>query len=398
MSAAQEAATRSDGSETAVGPRRRHPQPSVLRFPRGVRHAVLGVAMAASFGQPSAATILQQGAYMRPPSPWDIPKASQVAMCRDRMQGVLEATQVKVAGALASAESFVFGACGGAAGAAVMFPVEAIKMRMQAGGRDATFDSVLRSALKHEGLTGLYQGLRATVVGVAPEKAVMFGVNGVLRQAAKPLEDERGLLPLGLEMGIGGLAGMGQVLFSSPKEMVMVQMQMASQQGMAPSANSPITHMRRLGLSNLYRGSSATLLRDVPFAAMYFAAYSRIKVAMQGDREKLAFMETLAAATVAALPAAFFTTPADVIKTRMQAAAGITGARVGIPTVAAHIWKTEGVKGFFVGAPIRVGMKAPNLGVALLVVEILTQVCHGGIKLPSLHRDPPAAPLQPARA
>ena len=191
-------------------------------------------------------------------------------------------------------------------------------MRMQAGGRDATFDSVLRSALKHEGLTGLYQGLRATVVGVAPEKAVMFGVNGVLRQAAKPLEDERGLLPLGLEMGIGGLAGMGQVLFSSPKEMVMVQMQMASQQGMAPSANSPITHMRRLGLSNLYRGSSATLLRDVPFAAMYFAAYSRIKVAMQGDREKLAFMETLAAATVAALPAAFFTTPADVIKTRMQ--------------------------------------------------------------------------------
>lgn len=119
MSAAQEAATRSDGSETVVGPRRRHPQPSVLRFPRGVRHAVLGVAMAASFGQPSAATILQQGAYMRPPSPWDIPKASQVAMCRDRMQGVLEATQVKVAGALASAESFVFGACGGAAGAPI---------------------------------------------------------------------------------------------------------------------------------------------------------------------------------------------------------------------------------------------------------------------------------------
>ena len=68
---------------------------------------------------------------------------------------------------------------------------------------------------------------------------------------------------------------------------------------------------------------------------------------------------------------------------RVQAAAGITGARVGIPTVAAHIWKTEGVKGFFVGAPIRVGMKAPNLGVALLVVEILTQVCHGGIKLPA---------------
>ena len=64
-------------------------------------------------------------------------------------------------------------------------------MRMQAVGRGATFDGVLRSALKTEGLAGLYQGLRPTVLAVAPEKAVMFGVNGVLRTFMKPLTDER---------------------------------------------------------------------------------------------------------------------------------------------------------------------------------------------------------------
>lgn len=159
-------------------------------------------------------------------------------------------------------------------------------MRMQAIGSEATFDGVLRNALKTEGLAGLYQGVRATVVGVAPEKAVMFGVNGALRSYAKPLEDERGMLPLPVEMGIGGLAGTGQVLFSSPKEMVMVQMQMASQAGVAPSANNPLVHVRKLGIANMYRGCSATLLRDVPFAALYFAAYSRIKMAMQGSRER----------------------------------------------------------------------------------------------------------------
>jgi hypothetical protein len=97
------------------------------------------------------------------------------------------------------------------AGAAAMFPVEAVKMRMQAIGREATFSGVLRSALKHEGLAGLYQGLRPTVMAVTPEKAVMFGVNGVLRTWAKPLENERGLLPVPVEFGIGGLAGLGQV-------------------------------------------------------------------------------------------------------------------------------------------------------------------------------------------
>ena len=101
-----------------------------------------------------------------------------------------------------------------------MFPVEAIKMRMQAIGREATFDGVLRSALKNEGLAGLYQGLKSTIIGVAPEKAVMFGVNGVLRAHAKEFEDEKGRLPLPIEMGIGALAGTGQVLQAIVQAMI----------------------------------------------------------------------------------------------------------------------------------------------------------------------------------
>lgn len=98
-------------------------------------------------------------------------------------------------------------------------------------------------------------------------------------------------------------------------------------------------------------------------------------------RTRLSFGETLVAATAAALPASFLTTPADVIKTKMQAAAGF-GAKLSIPRVAAEIYKTEGLAGFFVGAPIRVGLKAPTLGVALFVVEMLTQLAHGGFRLP----------------
>ena len=49
---------------------------------------------------------------------------------------------------------------------------------------------------------------------------------------------------------------------------VPTRMQMASQQGMAASANAPIAHMRKLGLRNLYRGASATLLRDAAWAPL----------------------------------------------------------------------------------------------------------------------------------
>jgi len=98
---------------------------------------------------------------------------------------------------------------------AVTFPAEAIKMRMQATtGPAMTFNTVAHSVLKNEGLIGLYQGLTSTVLAVAPEKAIMFGVNGVLRNFAQEYQDERGMLPFPLELGIGAMAGIGHSYLS----------------------------------------------------------------------------------------------------------------------------------------------------------------------------------------
>jgi hypothetical protein len=90
------------------------------------------------------------------------------------------------------------------------------------------------------------------------------------------------------------------------------------------------------------------------------------------------------------MPAALLTTPADVMKTKMQAAAGF-GAQLGIPRVAAQIYKTEGLAGFFVGAPVRVALKAPTLGVALFVVEMLSRMAHGDLLLPNSSNPKPVA-------
>ena len=60
--------------------------------------------------------------------------------------------------------------------------------------------------------------------------------------------------------------------------------------------------MRALGLTGLYKGAAACLLRDIPFSAIYFPAYNHMKrdVFREGyNGKKLGFLETLVSAAVA---------------------------------------------------------------------------------------------------
>ena len=56
-----------------------------------------------------------------------------------------------------------------------------------------------------------------------------------------------------------------------------------------------------------------SLLRDVPFSAIYFTSYAHLKKDIFRDGEngkKLSFLETLSAAGIAGMPSAYLTTPA----------------------------------------------------------------------------------------
>jgi solute carrier family 25 (mitochondrial aspartate/glutamate transporter), member 12/13 len=60
--------------------------------------------------------------------------------------------------------------------------------------------------------------------------------------------------------------------------------------------------IRQLGVFGLYKGASACLMRDIPFSAIYFPAYSHLKKDLfhQGyNGKELSFGETLASAAIA---------------------------------------------------------------------------------------------------
>lgn len=132
--------------------------------------------------------------------------------------------------------------------------------------------------------------------------------------------------------------------------------------------------VRNLGLVGLYKGASACLLRDVPFSAIYFPTYAHLKRDFFGESptKKLGVLQLLTAGAIAGMPAAYLTTPCDVIKTRLQVEARKGEAQyTGVRHAAKTIFKEEGFTAFFKGGPARIFRSSPQFGFTLAAYEVL---------------------------
>lgn len=75
------------------------------------------------------------------------------------------------------------------------------------------------------------------------------------------------------------------------------------------------------------------------------------------------------------MPAAYLTTPCDVIKTRLQVEARKGDTKyTGLRHCASTVFKEEGIQAFFKGGPARVIRSSPQFGFTLAAYEVLQKL------------------------
>ena len=146
-----------------------------------------------------------------------------------------------------------------------------------------------------------------------------------------------------------------------------------------PASAGPLGRARML-----WRGTAATLARDVPFSALYWAGLEPLRRGLTcsdpvaaADPWAVARVNMTAGAAAGAL-AATATTPFDVVKTRMQLAHSQLGAaRAGWAaqprgsTTLASLRAAALQGGLFVGAAPRAMRAAPACSIVLASYELL---------------------------
>lgn len=258
-------------------------------------------------------------------------------------------------------KNFVAGGVGGVGAVLSGHPFDTIKVRLQTmpvplPGQQAMYngmwDCVVKT-VKYEGLFGgLYKGMSAPLVGVTPIFALSFLGNDLGR---KIQESHPGQKLNAMQLAIaGGFSGFLTTSIMAPGERIKCILQVQQAATGPPKYDGPVHVVKSLwkegGIRSIYKGTVATLLRDVPANAAYFGSYEILQRSMTpegGDRSQVGVLRTLFAGGMAGVFNWAIAIPQDVLKSRLQTAP--EGQYSGIKDVFQQLMKEEGAKGLYRG-------------------------------------------------
>ncbi|XP_048507794.1 mitochondrial carnitine/acylcarnitine carrier protein-like [Athalia rosae] len=171
-------------------------------------------------------------------------------------------------------------------------PLDTVKVRLQTmpGEYLGTLDAVKKIVIR-EGPMGLYKvkgaansldpGVTAPLVAITPIFAVSFfgfglGKRLVARPGQQKLTDSQQFLA-------GAFSGMCTSFVMAPGERIkcLLQMQTGNEKKYSGFLDCGVKLWKEGGIRNIYVGTCATLLRDVPAAGMYFYTYEVLTRTLQ---------------------------------------------------------------------------------------------------------------------
>ncbi|KAJ7596876.1 hypothetical protein C8J56DRAFT_882521 [Mycena floridula] len=170
-------------------------------------------------------------------------------------------------------------------------PFDLTKTRLQtapAGTYKGALD-VVKQTLAKDGATGLYRGMVPPLLGVTPIFAISFWFQQAYDMSKKLIfaitpNRKSETLSIGELAAAGFLSAVPTTLVTAPVERAKVLLQVQGQGSSVTKYTGVLDVMRHLykegGVRSIFRGSVATLARDGPGSAAYFAAYEVTKKAL----------------------------------------------------------------------------------------------------------------------
>ena len=298
--------------------------------------------------------------------------------------------------AAAAMKSFISGGVGGACAVLVGHPLDLVKVRMQksgSGGVGLSVSGMLSDTLRKEGARGLYRGVSAPLTAVSPMFAVSFWSYDMGQRMVKSYgqwgmserEREEGGAPYVLSMAeicvAGALSAIPTTGIMAPSERIKCLLQVQAnevERGGKAKYSGMMDCARQLlkegGMSSVYKGTVATLARDIPGTVAYFGMYEWSKreiMKMQGidpDKGQLSLPAVVTAGGLAGMACWTVGIPFDVIKSRYQTAP--EGKYKGIVDVYRALIKEEGYAGLFRGLRPALMRAFPANAACFLGVEL----------------------------
>eukprot|EP01101_Sappina_pedata_P008790 TRINITY_DN4953_c0_g1_i1.p1 TRINITY_DN4953_c0_g1~~TRINITY_DN4953_c0_g1_i1.p1 ORF type:complete len:387 (-),score=73.98 TRINITY_DN4953_c0_g1_i1:45-1121(-) len=236
----------------------------------------------------------------------------------------------------------------------------------------------LTKILQHEGIFGLWKGLYPTLVMTIPTTAVYFACYDGIKYRLKNSPYMTGTMSHFIPIMSGSFSRIFASAVASPFEIMRTQMQ-ATQSGSGSKSFVQMTKELLRSPSRVWTtGLGPTLMRDVPFSAIYWTIIEMFKESPAIQSSSLnanPFLMSFTSGALAGLVASVATTPFDVIKTKVQVEMSESHKRdQGMLRIGRRIVRESGFRGLYQGVVPRVLRVMPSCAIMLGTYDLAKDI------------------------
>lgn len=184
----------------------------------------------------------------------------------------------------------VAGGVAGMSACTLAYPLDLVRTRLAAQTSQHYYHGIghaLSTIVRDEGVRGLYRGLGATLLQVAPSLAINYAAYETLRSSwLAKTELSSPTVPMSL--ACGSLAGLVSSTATFPLDLVRRRLQLRGQGGVGGAGQQPATFrgmfrsvVQREGIKGLYSGILPEYYKVVPGVAIAFCTYEFMKKVLE---------------------------------------------------------------------------------------------------------------------